>query len=74
MAESCRKAAAEKNAGIADTYAAFHEAGKENKEKLYCTDKVHMGAPGHELVAKTVFDAIEKGGASSRSAREAGWK
>jgi lysophospholipase L1-like esterase len=62
MAESCRKAAAEKNAGIADTYAAFHEAGKENKEKLYCTDKVHMGAPGHELVAKTVLEAIEKGG------------
>lgn len=62
LADACRKAAAEKNAGLADIYAAFHEAGKENKERLFCDDKVHMGKPGHELVAKTVLEAIEKGG------------
>jgi len=62
LADACRKAAGEKNAGLADIYAAFHEAGKENKERLFCNDKVHMGAPGHELVAKTVLEAIEKGG------------
>ncbi|MGD0093103.1 MAG: GDSL-type esterase/lipase family protein [Planctomycetota bacterium] len=62
MAEACRKAAADKNAGLADIYTAFHEAGKENKEHLYCDDKVHMGKPGHELIAKTVLEAIEKGG------------
>ena len=62
LAAACRKAAAEKNAGLADIYAAFHEAGKENKERLFCDDKVHMGKPGHELVAKTVLEAIENGG------------
>ncbi|MCY3022949.1 MAG: GDSL-type esterase/lipase family protein [Planctomycetota bacterium] len=62
MAEACRKAAAEKNAGICDIYAAFHEAGKENKERLYCDDKTHMGKPGHELIAAKVVEALEKGG------------
>jgi len=62
LAQACRDAAKAKNAGIADTYAAFHEAGKDNKEKLYCDDKTHLGAVGHELFAKTVMEAIEKGG------------
>ena len=62
LAQACRDAAKARNAGIADTFAAFHEAGKENKEKLYCDDKTHLGASGHELFAKTVMEAIEKGG------------
>jgi lysophospholipase L1-like esterase len=61
LAEACRKAAAEKNAGLADTFAAFHTAGKENRERLYVNDKVHLGPPGHELVAETVLKAIDAG-------------
>jgi len=62
LAAACRKAAVAKNAGLADIYAAFHEAGKENKERLYCSDKVHMGQPGHELIAKVVVENIAQGG------------
>jgi lysophospholipase L1-like esterase len=62
LAEACRKAASDRNAGLADTYAAFHEAGKENKERLYCNDKTHMGPPGHELIAATVLKAVESAG------------
>jgi lysophospholipase L1-like esterase len=62
LAESCRQAAKEKNAGIADTYVAFHEAGKENKERLFCSDTVHMGKDGHELIAETVLKAIKNAG------------
>jgi lysophospholipase L1-like esterase len=62
LADACRKAAQEKNAGLADIDAAFHAAGKENKESLFCKDKVHLGPDGHALVAKTVLDAIERAG------------
>ncbi|MBI3829188.1 MAG: hypothetical protein HY291_06710 [Planctomycetes bacterium] len=62
LAESARTAAKEKNAGLADIYNAMHEAGKENKERLYVNDKTHLGAPGHEVFAKTVQAAIEAGG------------
>ena len=62
LAEACCKAASGRNAGLADTYAAFHVAGKENKERLYVNDKVHLGLTGHELVAATVLKAIESGG------------
>ena len=61
LAEACRQAARDRKAGLADTYAAFHEAGKENKERLYVTDKVHLAPPGHSLVAETVLKAIEAG-------------
>ena len=33
-----------------DLEKAFLTEGKENKERLYCRDKVHLGAPGHDLV------------------------
>jgi lysophospholipase L1-like esterase len=59
LGEACRKAATSRNAGFADAEKAFHEAGKSDKEKLFCTDKVHLGTPGHELVAKIVLEAIE---------------
>jgi len=62
LAEAVRKAAQEKSAGLADAYAAFHEAGKENKERLYCNDKTHLGPVGHELLANVVVTALEKAG------------
>lgn len=62
LAEAVRKAAKDRNAGLADTQKAFHAAGKENKERLYVDDQVHLGKPGHELVAETVLKAVEAGG------------
>jgi len=62
LAEACRKAASDRTAGLADTDAAFHAAGKENTERLYVTDKVHLSPPGHELVAETVLKAIQAAG------------
>ena len=62
LAEACRKAARDRNAGLADTYAAFHTAGTENKERLYVNDKVHLSPAGHELVAGTVLKVVEAGG------------
>ncbi|OAI47178.1 hypothetical protein AYO44_10010 [Planctomycetaceae bacterium SCGC AG-212-F19] len=62
LAESCRKAARDRNAGLADVEKAFLTEGKENKERLYCSDKVHLGAPGHELLARIVREAIEAAG------------
>ena len=62
LAEACRQAARERNAGIADTEAAFHAAGKEYRERLYVDDKVHLGPAGHELFAETVRKAIASGG------------
>lgn len=60
MAEAARKAAADRKTGLADTYAAFQTEGKTDKERLFCTDKVHLGPPGHELIAKTVLEALGK--------------
>ncbi len=62
MADAVKKAAAAKNAGICDIYTAFHREGKENKERLYVDDKTHMAAPGHQIIANTVLEAIEKAG------------
>ncbi|GMV83368.1 MAG: hypothetical protein AMXMBFR7_45520 [Planctomycetota bacterium] len=62
LAEAARKAAQDKNAGLADVNKAMQEAGKEDKAKLFVDDKVHLGQPGHEVVARTVQAAIEAGG------------
>jgi len=69
LAEACKAAAKATNAGIADTNGAFKIAGKEKKEPLYgnlpgttTCEGVHMGPPGHEVIAKTVLEAIGKAG------------
>jgi len=62
LAQACRAAAADRNAALADTEKAFHEAGKTDREKLYCRDKVHLGPVGHELIAQTVLETIERAG------------
>lgn len=60
LAEAARKAARDRNAGLADTEKAFLTEGAKDRERLYCSDRVHMGAPGHELLARTVAEAIER--------------
>ena len=61
LAEACRAAARSRNAGLADTEKAFLEGGKENREKLYVRDRTHLGPVGHDLMAKTVLNTIERG-------------
>jgi lysophospholipase L1-like esterase len=60
LAGAARVVAARKRTGLADVSAAFHEAGREDAARLalYCSDKTHLGAPGHELAAETVLRAI----------------
>lgn len=62
LAAAARAAAAEKRAGLADTEKAFLANAADQRERLYCTDKVHLGVPGHETVAAAVLAAIEAGG------------
>lgn len=61
LAEACRQAAQQENAGLADTYAAF-QADPAAKAQLIAWDKTHLAPPGHELVANTILAALEKGG------------
>lgn len=62
LAEACRTAARDRNAGLADAEKAFHAEGKDNRERLYVRDKVHLGPPGHDVFARVVLEAIENGG------------
>jgi lysophospholipase L1-like esterase len=62
LAEACRQAAHDENAGLADAAKAFMSAGKVNKERLYVVDRTHLSPAGHALLAKTVQEAIEAAG------------
>jgi lysophospholipase L1-like esterase len=59
LAEACRTAARDRNAGLADTENAFHVAGKTDRDRLFVHDRVHLSRPGHAVVAETVQKAIE---------------
>ena len=59
LAEACRAAARDCNSGLADTETAFHASGKDDPNRLFVSDRVHLSRPGHELVAATVQQAIE---------------
>ncbi len=58
LAEACRKAARNRNAGLADTERAFHAAGQNDRGRLYVHDRVHLARAGHEVVAEAVLKAI----------------
>ena len=58
LAEACRRAARTKNCGLADTERSFHAAGREDRDRLYVNDRVHLSRAGHEVVADTVLNAI----------------
>ncbi len=62
LAEACRAAAKGKKAGLADAENAFLEAGKEDRARLFVRDRVHLGPSGHEVMARTVLEAIEREG------------
>ena len=66
IAEACRKAAAAKNAGLADVYAAFDAVPSGGREKLFANlpgtttcEGCHLGLFGHQTVAQTVLAALE---------------
>jgi lysophospholipase L1-like esterase len=61
LAEACRQASQDRKAGLADLEQAFHREGEKDREKLFASDKVHLGPAGHKLVAETVLRAIEDG-------------
>jgi len=65
LADACRRAARDSKAGLADLEAAFHAAGGEDRARFYVDDKVHAGPAGHELIAETVFRALEKAGSGN---------
>ena len=62
LSAAVRKAAHEKNTGLADIEKAMHTAGTAGREHLYCRDKVHLGPDGHRVLATTVLEAISAGG------------
>ena len=64
LAEACRQAAHDRDAGLADADRAFTAAGKDEKEraKFYVKDSTHLAPPGDELMARTIEEAIESGG------------
>lgn len=62
LAEACREAAKAKRAGLADVYAAFHREGAREKERLFASDKTHMGPEGHRLIAREVAASVERAG------------
>jgi lysophospholipase L1-like esterase len=61
LAVACRSAATSRKAGLADAEKAFLAAGKEKKD-LFVWDETHLGAVGHELMARVVLEAIEHAG------------
>ncbi len=78
--ELCRAAymvTKERNTGFADAAAAFHKAGSREealKRKYWAWDNVHLGPGGHELIADTVFRAIQSGGlADLQTAEDTSW-
>lgn len=59
LAVATREAARRENAGLADVSAAFGAREGEDRAALYAWDKVHLSAPGHQVVAQAVLAAIE---------------
>lgn len=62
LGTACRTAAKSRAAGLADTEAAFHNAGRDDRNKLYVDDRVHLSPAGHAVVAETVLNAIATAG------------
>ena len=59
LGEACRRAARQGNAGLADTEGAFWATGKDDPTSLFAWDGVHLSPVGHELVVRTILQAIE---------------
>jgi lysophospholipase L1-like esterase len=62
LSAACRRAARDRNAGLADTEKAFHAAGRDDRARLFVHDRVHLSRAGHEIVAATVSAVIGAAG------------
>lgn len=62
LADACRRAAADRNAGLADAERAFKAVPAADRARLFVNDKVHLAPPGHAAVADAVLAALEAGG------------
>ncbi len=62
LAEACRAAARDRNAGLADIEGAFRAAGQDDPGRLFVHDRTHLSREGHEVVARAVLKAIESSG------------
>jgi lysophospholipase L1-like esterase len=51
-------AAKSRNAGLADTRAAFEAAAGSDRNALFVDDRVHLSRRGHEVVAETIERVI----------------
>lgn len=58
LSDACRRAAKARNAGLADTRAAFETASGNDRNALFVDDRVHLSKRGHEVVAETIEGAI----------------
>jgi lysophospholipase L1-like esterase len=61
LADAVRKAARDRNAGVADVAAAFGSVERGAREKLFVGDRVHLSPEGHDLAAETVLKAVGVG-------------
>jgi lysophospholipase L1-like esterase len=71
LAEAARVVAKEKNTALADVASVFHKldpstagsgpSGRDaaRKDAYWCSDNVHLGAKGHDLVSDAVLKAIQ---------------
>jgi lysophospholipase L1-like esterase len=58
LAEAARKAAKDRNAGLVDAESAIAALGKEEREKLFIADRVHLSPAGHAFAAELVTKAL----------------
>lgn len=65
MARAVHDVARERKTGFADIATAFHRAGSPQAalaQGYWAWDKTHLGDKGHQVVAETVFRAIQSAG------------
>jgi lysophospholipase L1-like esterase len=58
LADAARQASRQKKTGLVDLQAAFHEAGRSDRERLFVSDQVHLSEAGQKMVAESVLAAL----------------
>jgi lysophospholipase L1-like esterase len=65
LADACRLAAADENAGLCDIYQLFHTLGATNRAQLFAADGTHLSSVGQQAVANAVLQTLAAGGGTS---------
>ena len=77
MCQAAYLVAQQRKTGFADAASAFHQAGTREEavqRQYWAWDNVHLGPAGHELIAETVFRAIQsEGQADLQTVGDASW-